>query len=98
MDIHSVEKQSDGPCGPVMLPKAVTSPQEQKGGGTMTNEEFGEIVRQELDKKHIIHAKFAEDLGISPQLLHKRLNGGRWTIDECMKAIKILKLSPGIFK
>lgn len=63
----------------------------------MTNEEFGAIVRQELDKKHIIHAKFAEDLGISPQLLHKRLHGGRWPLDDALRAMKILKLPSSTF-
>lgn len=63
----------------------------------MTDREFGDLVRKVLDERHIIHAKFAEDLGISPQLLHNRLNGGRWPLDDAMKTMKILKLPKNIF-
>lgn len=63
----------------------------------MTDREFGELVKKVLDERHIIHAKFAEDLGISPQLLHNRLKGGRWPLDDAMKAMKILKLPKSTF-
>lgn len=79
-----------------MLPKAVTSPQE-KGGESMTDREFGALVRKILDERHIKHAGFAKDLGISPQLLNQRLKGGRWPLDDVMKAVKILNLPPKIF-
>lgn len=63
----------------------------------MTDREFGELVRKVLDERHIIHAKFAEDLGISPQLLYNRLKGGRWPLDDAMRAMKILKLPKSTF-
>ena len=63
----------------------------------MTDKEFSDLVKKVLDERHIIHAGFAKDLGISPQLLNSRLKGGRWPLDDAMRAMKILKLPASTF-
>ncbi len=63
----------------------------------MTDKEFGALIRKVLDERHIKHAGFAKELGISPQLLNQRLKGGKWPLDDVMKAVKILKLPMSLF-
>ena len=63
----------------------------------MDSKEFGERLRQELDKKGIRYTYAAEKMGWSRQLLNAKMLGqNQWKLDEVSKAIQAFDLPKDI--
>ena len=63
----------------------------------MTSKEFGMVVRHAADKKGVKYSHIADKLGLSRQVFYSRLEDGHWKLDEALKVMKMLGISPDVF-
>lgn len=63
----------------------------------MDSKDFGKVVRQAADKRGVKYSYIADRLGLSRQVFYSRLEDGRWKLDEALKVMKMLGISPDVF-